>query len=141
MQEYHLPFPCTCLFGPHSLGTPGAVLNDSFGLGNERIWLESETIPADFPPPCLTVPLRLDRAALRPAAGGRSWEELWRQLDGAASRGIPARPGLPDVSRHLCLTPETFFQRKPADHGLSLSWAPHSAHASCFIITITVVII
>lgn len=65
----------------------------------------------------MSVPL--DRAAVRAAAGGGGQQELWRRLPGAGSRGAPAGPGLPDVSRRVHLTPETLLQRKPTDHSVA----------------------
>ena len=66
---------------------------------------------------CAAVP---GGAAVRPAAGRRSREGLWPWLLDAGPRGAPTGPGLPDVSRDLCLPPETFLQRKSTDHSLSL---------------------
>lgn len=60
-------------------------------------------------------------AAVCQADDGGSRQDLWCWLPDASPGGAPARPDLPDVSRYLCLTPETLFQRKSTDHRLSLS--------------------
>ena len=94
-----------------SLGVP-KVLGDSSVPGAQRA-----------PLPCFVSDLSADvpgGAAICPAAGGRSGEGLWPRILDAGPRGAPTRPGLPDVSRDLCLPPETFLQRKPTDHSLSL---------------------
>lgn len=60
-------------------------------------------------------------AAVCQAADGGSRQELWCWSPDASPGGAPTRPYLADVSRYLCLTPETLFQRKPTDHRLSLT--------------------
>lgn len=77
--------------------------------------------PAPSPSGSDLVCVPLGGAALRPAAGGRSRQELQRRLHDAGAGGGPARPGLPDVSRYLRFIPETPLPRKPADHSLSVS--------------------
>ena len=77
-----------------SLGVP-KVLGDSSVPGAQRA-----------PLPCFVSDLSADvpgGAAICPAAGGRSGEGLRPRILDAGPRGAPTRPGLPDVSRDLCL--------------------------------------
>ena len=58
--------------------------------------------------------------------------KLWKKLGSAGvlvpGCKLPAQPGLPDVSRNVCLITQTFFQRKPT-RCLSLPLGHPTPHA------------
>lgn len=133
----------TCLFWVHSSGTDMVVLNDSFELGYPENLTRVRASPTPLP---TSISYRVHHPSRLSNSTSGSW---WKKLGRPVVRGPWCRlPRSPSQTRssgcfQIFVPPirDPFSEKTNRSQSKSLSWAPHPAHISHFIITITVVII